>query len=316
MTHAHNVLILETHADVYAQALAQAFPGIGVRIAATRDDLPEDLSGFDVLIAFGIAIDDDMMRRARGLRWIQSLATGVDHFLRCPWLRPETLLTSARGIHGPAMSETVAFLMLSVAHEAPILAQNQQARQWERRPWRLLHGKTALICGVGHSSTAVAHLLKAFGLRVLGASRTPRNIDGFDEIVPTGELARHVGRADFLINVLPASPENANIIDASVFAQMKPSAVFINVGRGETVDEAALTQALAEGRIAGAGLDVFQAEPLAATSPLWSMPNVVVTPHVAGYFTEYEEFVMPIVKENMAHYLAGRLDAMRNIIAR
>ncbi|HEY8580372.1 MAG TPA: NAD(P)-dependent oxidoreductase, partial [Beijerinckiaceae bacterium] len=178
----------------------------------------------------------------------------------------------------------------------------------------LLHGKTALICGVGLSSTAVATLLKAFGMRVIGASRTPREIAGFDAIVPTDELARHVGDADYLVNVLPAAPQNRRLIGAEVFAAMKPSARFINVGRGETVDEAALVAALREGRLAGAGLDVFESEPLPAESPLWGMPNVFLTPHVAGLFKEYEEFVLPLIEENMALYLAGRTDEMRNVI--
>jgi D-2-hydroxyacid dehydrogenase (NADP+) len=309
------VLILDNFAEEYRAALAAEFPTLDLHVAHGKDELAGDLSAFDVLVAFGIAIDDDLMLRLSGLRWIQSLATGVDHFLRSPGLRKETLLTSARGIHGPAMSETVAFLMLSVTHEAATLIANQAARVWQRRTWRLLHGKTALVCGVGLSSTAVGRLLQAFGMRVIGASRTPRTVEGFDEIVPTDALAAHVGRADYLINVLPAAPENSDIIGASVFAAMKPTSYFINVGRGETVDENALIAALRDRRIAGAGLDVFRHEPLPADNPLWSMPNVLVTPHVAGFFKEYEEFVLPLIRRNMKRFLAGDVGRMENVIA-
>jgi D-2-hydroxyacid dehydrogenase (NADP+) len=309
-----NVLVLETYADVYAAALRERFLAVQVRTARSLADLPEDVSGIDVLVAFGIAIDDGLMRGLTRLKWIQSLATGVDHFLRSPHLRPETLLTSARGIHGPAMRETVAFLMLSVSRDAPRLMHSQAAREWERRPWTLLAGKTAVIVGVGLSSTAVAQLLKAFGMRVVGVSRSPRAVEGFDEVVGTERLAAAASDADYLINILPGDPENHDRINAEVFGAMRETAYFINVGRGETVDEAALIEALRSKRIAGAGLDVFRHEPLPADNPLWTMANVVATPHVAGLFTEYEAYVLPILLENMGHFLDGRHGQMRNLI--
>jgi D-2-hydroxyacid dehydrogenase (NADP+) len=309
-----NVLVLETYADVYAAALRERFLAVQVRTARSLADLPEDVSGIDVLVAFGIAIDDGLMRGLTRLKWIQSLATGVDHFLRSPHLRPETLLTSARGIHGPAMRETVAFLMLSVSRDAPRLMHSQAAREWERRPWTLLAGKAAVIVGVGLSSTAVAQLLKAFGMRVVGVSRSPRAVEGFDEVVGTERLAAAASDADYLINILPGDPENHDRINAEVFGAMRETAYFINVGRGETVDEAALIEALRSKRIAGAGLDVFRHEPLPADNPLWTMANVVATPHVAGLFTEYEAYVLPILLENMGHFLDGRHGQMRNLI--
>ena len=171
-----------------------------------------------------------------------------------------------------------------------------------------------MIIGVGISSIAIAQLLKAFGMSVVGASRTPRAIEGFDRVVPTGDLAVAVSSADYVINVLPGATVNSNLIDACVFAAMQPSAVFINVGRGETVDEGALIAALQNRTIAGAGLDVFGREPLAPDNPLWAMPNVIVTPHIAGYVAEYEQLVMPIVTHNMGAFLAGRRDEMRNIV--
>ena len=309
-----SVLVLETYADVYAKHLRQQFPALEIHTAANRADLPADVSQTEVLIAFGIAVDDELMRRLGGLRWIQSLATGVDHFLRSPHLRPQTLLTSARGIHGPAMRETVAFLMLSVSRNGPRLLRNQAAHIWDRQPWPLLAGKTAVVVGVGHSAAAVAQLLKAFGMRVIGVSRSPRAVSGFDDVVSVDRLTAVASEADYLINILPADPENHDRIDGEVFAAMKNTAFFINVGRGETVDESALVEALRSGRIAGAGLDVFRREPLPTDSPLWDMPNVVASPHVAGFFTEYEDYVLPIVTENMGHFLEGRPERMRNLI--
>jgi len=157
-------------------------------------------------------------------------------------------------------------------------------------------------------------LLKAFGMRVVGVTRTPRAVAGFDAMVPTAELARAAAEADYLINVLPGSDENRGIFSRAVFAAMKPGGCFINVGRGETVDEAALIEGLRSKRIAGAGLDVFQNSPLRPDSPFWDLPNVVVSPQVGGFFDGYEDHVMPLLLENMRRFLTGRVGEMENVV--
>lgn len=309
------VLILETYADRYAQELKARFPQLDIVTAKSRSELPVDLSTIDILVAFGISVDDDLLGAATRLEWIQSLATGVDHFLRCASLRPQVLLTSTRGIHGSAMREAVAFMMLSLSHEMPRLMRNQDARQWDRsKRWPLLAGKSAAVIGVGVSSTAIARLLKAFGMHVIGFSRTPREIEGFDDVVHTERLAAAARDVDYLINVLPGDARNAGLVGKSVFAGMKPTAFFINIGRGETVDETALIEALTQGRIAGAALDVFRTHPLPPDSPFWQLENVIVCPHLAGFFAEYEDYAMPILVENMRLFLDGRTGEMRNIV--
>jgi len=287
-----------------------------VHKAATAADISVDLATIDVLFAFGIAVNDRLIADAKNLRWIASLATGVDHFLRCPHLRRETILTSARGIHGPSMRETAAWLMLAVSRGAERLVHAKDAHRWDRGdPWPLLAGKTAVVVGIGVSGIAIGELLKAFGMRVIGLSRTPREVAGFDAMMPTDRLAQAAAEADYLINVLPASAENRGIFSRAVFAAMKPSAVFINVGRGETVDEAVLIECLKDRRIAGAGLDVFANSPLRPDSPFWDLPNVVISPQQGGYFVGYEEHVMPLLTENMRRFLAGRVGEMENVVA-
>jgi phosphoglycerate dehydrogenase-like enzyme len=132
--------------------------------------------------------------------------------------------------------------------------------------------------------------------------------------VHTDTLADTVREADYLVNIMPGGPRNTDIISRAVFSSMKPSAFFINIGRGETVDETALVEALREKRIAGAGLDVFGTEPLPSGSPLWDLPNVFLTPHIGGFFDEYEDYVMPLLTENMQLFLTGRAGEMRNIV--
>jgi len=310
-----NVLILDQHAEIYRDRLKADFPALEIVTANGLSELPADLSDIDVLISFAIELTDDFYKRAPRLKWIQCLATGVDQVLRCPSLRPETLMTSGRGAHGAPMRETVVYLMMAVSRDVKDLVEEQKAHVWNRRFYSLFTGKTAVVVGVGVVGTAIGQLLKAFGMHVIGVTRTTRAVEGFDDMMPTGRLREAAGRADFLINVLPANADNALLFDRAVFAAMKPSAYYISAGRGQTVDEPALIAALRERRIAGAGLDVFQTEPLPADSPFWDLPNVFITPHLGGYTIEYEDLIMPLIADNMRLFLAGRLREMRNIVA-
>jgi D-2-hydroxyacid dehydrogenase (NADP+) len=310
------VLILDAHAEIYRDRLQGEFPASNYALAHRATDLPRDLSDVDVLISFAIGLSDEFYQRATGLKWVQCLATGVDHVLRCPSLKSDTLLTSGRGTHGAPMRETVLYLMLAVSRDVRSLADEQKAHVWNRRFYSLLMGKTAVVVGVGIVGIAIGQLLKAFGMRVIGVSRTPRTIDGFDEMLSTDQLTEAAQGADFLINVLPSNADNDGLFDRTLFAAMKPTSYYISAGRGQTVDEAALITALRENWIAGAGLDVFHTEPLPPDSPFWDLPNVFITPHLGGYTIEYEALIMPLISDNMRAFLAGRPSEMRNIVTR
>jgi D-2-hydroxyacid dehydrogenase (NADP+) len=308
-------LIIDVHAEIYRDRLGEEFPDLGFVLAHSAAETPHDLSDVNALICFGIAVEDAILRRATKLQWIQSLATGVDHFLRCPSLKPSVLLTSGRGIHGVPMREEILYLMMAVSRDAASQVEDKKTHHWERRLWSTLNGKTAVIVGIGVIGIAIGELLKALGMHVIGVTRTPRSIAGFDDIIPTDRLTEAAHRADYLINVLPAEPQNLGLFNTAVFGAMKPSAYYINGGRGQTDDEPALIAALRERRIAGAGLDVFAKTPLPADSPFWDLPNVFITPNVGGYIVEYEELVMPIVIGNMRLFLAGEPSKMKNIVA-
>jgi phosphoglycerate dehydrogenase-like enzyme len=214
------------------------------------------------------------------------------------------------------MRETVLYLMQGISRNVARLVEDNKAHIWERRFYSLLYGRTAVVVGIGVVGIAIGQLLKAFGMRVIGVTRTPRQAEGFDDMLPMAQLNAAAARADFLINVLPATAENARVFGRELFAAMKPSAYYINAGRGQTTDEAALVEALQGRRIAGAGLDVFQTEPLPAGSPLWELPNVFITPHLGGYTSDYEDLIMPLITENLRLYLAGRHSEMQNIVKR
>ena len=309
------VLIVDVHAEMYRDALRDKFPALQFTLFHSKHEVTGDLADIDVLMCFGIEVTDELIAGLKQLKWIQSLATGVDHFLRCPSLKPEVLITSGRGIHGPPMREQVVYMMMAVSRDAVRAVGDQKAHVWERRLWSTLHGKTAVIAGTGVVGAAIAELLKALGMHIIGVSRTPRAVASFDEMIATDRLTEAAARADYLINMLPASNDNLAIFDATVFGAMKPTAFYIGAGRGQTVDEAALLAVLRERRIAGAALEVFQTEPLPADSPFWELPNVFITPHIGGYVIEYEDFIMPLIVDNMRLFLAGRQGEMRNIVA-
>lgn len=311
-----NVFVLDVHADEYKAELLAKHPDLKIGTARNIAEAPADLSHVEVFVAFGTSINNELLDRLTNVTWIQSLATGVDHFLRWPGLKPHTMITSGRGIHGAPMRETVAYLMLNASRDAVGEVARKQQHVWERRLWSLLTGKTAVVVGSGIAGSAIGKLLQAFEMHVIGLTRTPRAVPGFDEVMSTDDLVEAAKRADYLINILPASKNNLDLFDKQVFDAMKPTAYFINAGRGETVDEAALIDTLKNKRIAGAGLDVYRTEPLPKDHPLWDMPNVFMTPHIGGYFIEYESYALPIVLENMQLFLAGQPKEMRNIIAR
>ncbi len=345
------VLIFDAHAEIYGAHLRSEFPQLQIVQANAPASVPDDLSNIDVLIAFGIT--NDLIRRLSRLKWIQSLSSGVDdilrrrslsaldlmasgraiaseaigrkpiiatgrtlaaHFLRPRPLPANVLITTARGVHHGPMREMVVYHMMALSHKAACQVTDQSAHVWDRRSWSLMCGKTAMVVGTGAVGAAIGPLLKAFGMTVIGVTRKPRDLEGFDEVFATESLSQIVHRADYLINVLPATIENFELFGARIFHAMKKTAYFINVGRGQTVDYAALNRCLHEGQLAGAGLDVFDDEPLPAASPLWDLPNVFITPHIGSFVVEFETLVLPLIVHNMRLFLAGREHEMKNLV--
>src|SRR5262249_26381691 len=186
------------------------FPDLQFRLFHSAAEVSGDLPEIDVMIMFGIEIRDQMLRDAPRLKWIQSLATGVDHFLRCPSLRHEVLITSGRGIHGVPMREHV---MMAMSHNTMQQMEDYQRHRWRRRLWTTLYGKTAVIAGTGIVGAAIGELLQGLGMHVIGVSRTPRKAIGFDEIASLERLRDAAAKADYLINVLPAVAENSNLFN-------------------------------------------------------------------------------------------------------
>ena len=300
----------------YRDRLRAAFPEVTLGVATHHREAEAVIGPAQVLITFGPMLTDAVIARATSLRWIQALGTGVDNIVDLPSLGRDVIVTNVRGIHGPAVSEAAIMAMLALARGLPRVLANQARQSWQRWPARLLDGKSAAIVGVGLIAAALAPRLKALGMTVIGLSTTVRPVTGFDRMHHRDELCAVAPEADFLVLLTPYSAETHGLVGADVFAAMKPSAYLINLARGGVVDEDALIVALEQGRIAGAAFDVFNEEPLPAGHKLWSLPNVIVTPHAGGFYDDYPARAWPVIEHNMRCFLAGDFDAMVNRVER
>lgn len=306
------ILVLGPRADQVGPLLREAFPTLDIRVRPSIGAAGDDIAAAHVIICNGPSFNEDIIGRARNLEWVQALTSGVDGILACRNLGPDVLVTSARGIHGPQMSELTFLHMLALVRNYPRMLQNQRQRAWRQWSSPVLLDKTVVVLGVGAIAGAFAPRCKAFGMTVYGISSAPRHVPGFDRIFPRKDMLEAVAAADFLVIFVPLSPETERLVDASVLTQLKPTAFLINMARGGVIDEAALIDALRHKRIAGAALDVFSTEPLPQDSPLWTMDNVIISPRLGGLSDIYVEQVMPIVKQNLAAWLRGDRAALVN----
>jgi phosphoglycerate dehydrogenase-like enzyme len=259
------------------------------------------------------------------LRWIQCHFAGVDFALDLPVFRkPEIAVTTLSGAAAPQMAEFAVMMMLALGRRLPELAASQVRAEWPRDRWERfrpvdLRGSTVGIVGYGSIGREIARLLNAFGATVLAVKRdvlhpedTGYSIPGlgdpggdlFNRLYPYQAMKSMLKECDFVAVVLPLTSETRGMIGVAELAVMKPSAYLISMARGGVIDPPALTAALQEKRIAGAALDAFVDEPLPANSPLWRLPNVIVTPHVGGMSTQYNRRAVDLFVENLKRYLA------------
>jgi D-2-hydroxyacid dehydrogenase (NADP+) len=305
----------ETQAQYY-QRLTAEFPQLLVDLAGHHSEVGPSLSTTDILVTFAPMLTDALLRKAEKLKFVQTLGTGVDNLIDLPSLRSNVLITNIHGIHGAAMSEAAIMAMLALSRNFPRIVRNQDRHDWQRWPARLLEGKTVGIFGVGAIAEALAPKCKALGMTVVGISSTKRVVANFDRMFARDELANAVSNLDYLIVLSPYSSATRNILNSRIFSAMKPSAYFVNLARGGVVDESALIDALEREQIAGAALDVFSEEPLPAEHAFWSMKNVIVMPHLAGFNDQYAAQALPVVVENIRKFLAGDFTNMLNIVRR
>jgi phosphoglycerate dehydrogenase-like enzyme len=308
-------------------AILSAVPGAELSDRQCRS--PEEFSelvggGCDVLLTF--RLPHDIRQRAPGLRWIQLLSAGADHALGGPLKGSSIPLTTASGIHATPIAEYTLGSMLAYAHRIHLALRAQIRHEWSRsrnlnEPMDELRGRTMGIIGYGSIGRETARLADAFGMKVLALKRNPadRGDPGWCPAGvgdPEGMIpARFFGaddreailrESDYVSVTLPLTDHTRKFIGEREFAAMKPGAYLVNIGRGQVIDEAAMAAALKAGRIGGAGLDVFEHEPLEAGSPLWDMENVILTPHISGDSRDYMGKACELFAENLKRFAASR----------
>ncbi|WP_010050085.1 phosphoglycerate dehydrogenase [Carnobacterium maltaromaticum] len=248
------------------------------------------------------------------LKWIQAKSAGVDTMNLSLLNEKNIILTNASGIHGVPIAESVFGMLLADTRGIKKAINQQTNKVWSQTESLVeLKGKTMMIIGMGQVGKEVARLAQAFGLNVIGVNRSGNPVTEVSEIIKQDQIPKHIKRADFVVNILPLTSETTNYYDDSFFTSMKKGAGFINVGRGPSVDTDALIRQIKNGQIGFAGLDVFKEEPLAKESPLWDLPEVLITPHISGVAEHFKKRLFAIFEENLTAYVAGE-KLPRNVI--
>jgi len=307
-----------TVAVLYREALPPGLAEIE-KLAEVRltkaDGLPEALDGADVLYqwhSFSPALKENWAA-ASSVRWVHVSAAGVSQLMFDELVASEVSYTNSRGVLSRAIAEFALGFVLDLAKDAHGSFRLQQEQRWQHRTTRKVQGRSALIVGTGSIGRETARLFRAVGMDVDGAGRSARHGDSdFDRIYSSQELSRVVQDYDYVVLAAPLTNDTRGLVGAEVLAAMKPSACLVNVGRGELVDTGALVEALASRSIAGAALDVVHPEPLPAGHPLWSMENVIITPHMSGDAEDYLEDLGRLFVDNLKRYCNG--EPLENIV--
>ena len=306
--------------DWFAERLRQDFPSIEVVHLRDYDRAEEELRDAEVLI--GWSLRREQFLAAKKLKWIHSTAAAVHALISPELAASDVVVTNARSVHGPVVAEHAIALMFAMAKRLASAIQHQHAKEWAQTEiWheqphpRELAGSTLAMIGYGAIGGEVVSRAVALGMKTLVVRRTPSNSttetqgptvgDASHEIFGPQQLNDVLSRADFIVLAPPLTPETTGMIGAAQFAVMKNDAYFINVGRGALVDEPALLRALEAEQIGGAALDVFVQEPLPPESPLWSAPNLLITPHSAGFSNRMWQRHYVLFSENLRRYLRG-----------
>jgi phosphoglycerate dehydrogenase-like enzyme len=301
------IVITHTLEQNLIDQIIEIIPDWTIIVGKDREIWQEHIQDAEIIAGWKKGIEKDCITPHSKLRWLQTWSAGVDSL---PLERLESrniTVTSANGVHAYPISETIYALMLSLTRKIHTYVKNQQERKWHHSDMKLeMHEKTVGIIGVGTIGKEAAKIAKAFGMKVLGVRHSGKQQEFVDEMFTTNQLDAVLPKCDYVVVTLPLTKETNRLFGAKQFDLMKSSAFFINIGRGEIVVEGDLISALQRGQIAGAGLDVFEQEPLTVDSPLWEMENVIITPHTSGSTEHYNQRVIEnILIPNLQTYISG-----------
>jgi glyoxylate/hydroxypyruvate reductase len=273
------------------------------------------LAAADILFDFDHTHREELPDLAPNVRWVQATSAGIGQFVKRMGYdvrMPSTIFTTASGVHAVPLAEFCLMSILNHYRGLAHLQACQREHHWERFATTDLPGKSVGIIGLGRIGGEVARLCAAFGMQVVGVKNTPAAVAHVDRIFAPDELHTMLPRVDVVVMIVPHTPHSEKMVGAAEFDAMKDGTFFINIGRGTTVDEAALIAALQSGKVGGAALDVFEEEPLPAGSPLWDMANVLICPHSASTSDRENERITELFCDNLRRYLAGV--PLRNVL--
>lgn len=302
----HKIVVLAENVN-RVESFEAVAPGVNIVGVRGPREAAAHMNNADALVGM---CSSELVASAPRLKWVQSQLAGVDGCINSPRVRSgEILFTNMQRVNGPNAAEHAMALILTLTRQINAAIINQQDEKWSRSrflPTLDLDGSTLLIVGLGGIGTEIAKRAHAFNMRVIATRNSNRSGPNFvDYVGLANELPNLIGDADIVVNVTPLTTETAKLFDNKMFALMKPSAYFINIGRGGSVVTKDLIEAVNSKTIAGAGLDVIDPEPLPAGHPLWQTPNVIITPHVAGSSKIKMERMWAVLRENIRRYVAG-----------
>jgi phosphoglycerate dehydrogenase-like enzyme len=302
MTERHEVVVLrdDIHGmpvEEYAAALRERLPDHGIRVAGTPDE-ERDLLG-EATVATGRMLDADLLERAANLRYFACSYAGYGHLPVEALDERDVAVTTASGVHGPNIAEHVVGSILAFVRRFPEAWRRQERREWRHFQAHELAGSTVTVVGLGSIGETVVDRLDGFDVTTLGVRNSPERGGPTDEVLGSDRLHDALARTDYLVLACPLTEETRGLIDAEALETLPPTAVLVNVARGPVVETEALVDALRGSGIRGAALDVTDPEPLPEDHPLWTLSNVLVTPHNSGHTPQYYERLADIVAENL-----------------
>lgn len=293
--------------DDQISLLKKDYPSCNFRLSDNSTITEKDVETADVIVGFP---DPALMKKAKNLKWLHLSSIGVDKHVKPElYANPDTImLSNSSGTYGKSISEHIVGLMVSLTRNFPFFFANQKQSKWIKKDANKdLFGSTALIIGLGDVGSRTAMKLKAFGMNVIAVKRTPGEKPAYvDELYTTQELDRQIPRADFVILALAATPDTEGLMNRARFDLMKSDSYLINIGRGTLVDQEVMYEVLRDKKIAGAAIDVTTPEPLPEDSPLWSLDNLIITPHCSGKSPTTGNRQFAIFHDELGRFVAGK----------
>ena len=301
----------------FKDELRKEFTDVTFYFPRSLNEANGKLAEVDTIITYGEDLDEDHIKKANNLKWIMVFTSGIDRLPKEIIKEKEIIVTNVKGIHKVPMAEYALLMMLQTAKLNKVLIEDERNKLWRRMNLLTeideISSKTLFIVGAGQIGQEIARLAKAFQMKTVGFNRSGNHVDEFDECYPIQSLLKGLHQADFIISILPGTDATQHFWRKSHFMRMKPSAVFINIGRGKTVKEEDLLFVMKDKEIKHAVLDVFEQEPLEPKHPFWEMENITITPHIAGVSNRYHERALEIFQHNLRNKLRGSSD-MINLV--